>query len=498
MSATNPRQTGEGPAAAGVVVGGWKVLEVAGPTERGMAYRVEGVNDGRTARLELWDPVHVEPRGALARFDREARVLGRLRHDRCLSLLEFGTHDGRPFLVSELPAGKPLRDERGTAEMPVARAVALMGQVLEGLRHLHRHGVVHRAVAPDNVWVGSGLTSDQVKLGLPRVASSGDRADQRGDVDAAGRMLFALCTGREPAAGLEAPRALAPERGIGEALERVLMRAVARSPEARFRTADELMGALGALGLRNGRPRAAPAASPARTTLVAALAAVGLAGAVALSALVVRGGKKQPPPPAPEVATAARPAPSPEPEPEPAPAPAPPPVVTKPAPPPPPPPARPVEKPAPPPAAASGDRQEIWALLDGGKLDEAGARINALVASEPQAAWPRLLQGALFQRRAWRRDAINQWEWALAREPELADDPQVGAHLCFMLDAKWQAAGVGRILDRLGARAAPLLERCAAGARTPQLRGQAAAARADLSRSRAGRPASPADAPGER
>ncbi len=97
-----------------VVGGGWRVLGVLGATDHGTAFRVESLEDGRPARLELWDPHHVERRGELARFEREARALSRLAHERCVSVVAFGAHDGRPFLVSDLPEGKSLRDALGT------------------------------------------------------------------------------------------------------------------------------------------------------------------------------------------------------------------------------------------------------------------------------------------------------------------------------------------------------------------------------------------------
>src|SRR4051812_48961859 len=94
-----------------VVGGRWRLLEVLCATEHGAAFRAEGLEDGRPARLELWDPRHVERRGELARFEREARTLSRLSHETCISVLAFGAHEGRPFLVSDLPEGKSLRDE---------------------------------------------------------------------------------------------------------------------------------------------------------------------------------------------------------------------------------------------------------------------------------------------------------------------------------------------------------------------------------------------------
>jgi hypothetical protein len=469
-----------------VVGGRWRLLEVVCATDRGTVFRVETLEDGRPARLELWDQRHVERRGELARFEREARTLSRLRHERCLSVLAFGAHEGRPFLVSDLPEGKRLRDELGKGELTVTRALSLALQLCEGLGHLHRHGVVHRALLPENVWVVPSPTGEVLKLEPPRMGQSA-KLDQRADLHAAGMLLYMMCTGREPTGEVAAaiagggpvppPRAVCPERGIGEGLERVIVRAVAPSSDVRFGTADELMAALQSAGARPAVQKRRPVRQPRKRTAVVAtaFASVAFLGAVALRS---SGG---PAPSAPPIAQAAPPsslaakaaieppalapraAPPAEPKRETAP------VVV---------PAR-----AAPIVASSStetshdERSEIWSLLDSGRLDEGASRIKPLVAKDPEAAWPRFALGILYYRRQWRRDAIKQWQLALAQDPEIRNDPQFGAYLCFMLDDAWKAAGVTDLLHQLGAKAAPLLDGCVASAKSPRLRSLASRAR---------------------
>jgi hypothetical protein len=492
-----------------VVARRWRLLEVLCATEHGAAFRVEAVEDGRVARLELWDQRHVEGRGELARFEREARTLSRFRHERCLSLLAFGAHEGRPFLVSDLPDAEALSDEVGKAELTVARAVALGLQLCEGLRHLHRHGAVHRALLPENLWVAA----DVLTIGLPRIGPTADtggatrerfylppersaaRLDHRADLYAAGMLLYVMCTGLEPTPEVAAaiaggapvppPRVVSPERGISEALERVILRAVAPSPDVRFASADELVAALEAAGARQASPkRRPPSQQPRKRTtprkrtaiLATALAAVALLAASALRQSGGQGPTASPaaqtvqPPSIPAQTAVALPAPpraviaaAPV---EPGPKAAPQPVPVRAA------PIRTTSAGAPP----QGERAEIWALLDSGRLDEGAARIKALLSKDPDAAWPRFALGALYYRRYWRPAAVKQWQLALAQDPELRQDPQFGAYLCFMLDDAWKAAGVEALLDQLGAEAAPLLERCVASAKTPRLRSLASRA----------------------
>lgn len=481
-----------------VVGGRWRLLEVLGPTEHGVAYRAETVEDGKAARLELWDLRHVEGRGELARFEREARSLSRLRHDRCLPVIGFGAHEGRPILVSALPEGTTLRAQLGTPEMTVARALSLGLQLCEALRHLHGYGVVHRRLLPDNLWVSASSSADLLTLGLPRIgptAESSDgkgarlylppgrstaKPDHRADLYAAGMLLYVMCTGREPPAEVAAaiaggasvppPRAVSPERGIGEGLERVILHAVAPSADVRFGSADELLTALQSAGARATSPKRRPVQRPRNriAILAGSLATVAVLGATALRSSGGQGPSPPPPPPVAERPTVparppvpppqlavALPAPKPEPRPEPAPKapkpdPAPAPVVTT--------------------TSAPAAATEIWSLLDSGRLDEAATRIKQLVANDPDAAWPRFALGAFYYRKSWRRDAVRQWQQALEQSPEIRQDPQFGAYLCFMLDDTWQVAGMSDLLDRLGPKAVPLLDGCAASAKTPHLR----------------------------
>jgi hypothetical protein len=128
------------------------------------------------------------------------------------------------------------------------------------------------------------------------------------------------------------------------------------------------------------------------------------------------------------------------------------------------------------PPAVPDEHSQIWSLLDGGRLDEGGTRIKALVARDPDAAWPRFALGVLYYRRYWRRDSVRQWQQALEQDRQIRHDPQFGAYLCFMLDDTWQAAGVKDLLDQLGTEAVPLLENCVASAKTAQLRSSASRA----------------------
>jgi serine/threonine-protein kinase len=275
-------------------------------------------------------------------------------------LLEHGDRPVKP--PSRLPGllARALRRLRGRAPapprqgLPLARALAIFREVLDALAHAHGRGVVHRDLKPDNIMlVPSGNTAapEQVKLldfGIAKIGgenstahkltqagvpigtphymapeqAAGETTDARSDIYSCGVILYEMLTGRCPfdadsaavllamhlTAEPQSPRELAPEAQIPEALEGVILRALAKRREDRFASVAELRRALDEI---SPGPRAKRLRSPGtrRSLVVTSL------GALALGALVLvgHGGTSAPAPsvesaPAPSVESA--PAPS--------------------------------------------------------------------------------------------------------------------------------------------------------------------------------------------
>src|SRR5262245_46154942 len=150
----------------GVTIDGrWRGLSTHSAGAMGVVYLAERANLGRQVALKLLHEQYSSSDEFVHRFAREARALSRLQHTNCVSILDVGTHDQRPYIVMELVDGTPLTSElRAPTPNPV-RAVALVRQVLFGLRHAHEHGIVHRDLKPDNIMVTelSGV-GDVVKI----------------------------------------------------------------------------------------------------------------------------------------------------------------------------------------------------------------------------------------------------------------------------------------------------------------------------------------------
>jgi eukaryotic-like serine/threonine-protein kinase len=258
------------------------------------------------------------------RFLREARVAAQLSHPNVVAVYDAGeTGDGLPYIVMEYVAGTTLE---GRGPLPPREAAGLALQACQGLAHAHEHGLVHRDVKPHNLLLRSDGTLKVADFGIARAAeataltqvgtvlgtaaylapeqAAGGPVTPATDVYALGAVLYELLTGRPPyepaslADLAERPEIapvseLAPE--VSREVEDAVMRALARNPDYRQPSADELARELG------GRPtaptRAAPVAArrSSRIWLVAGIAALALAAAALGAVLATRGGNSPPP-----------------------------------------------------------------------------------------------------------------------------------------------------------------------------------------------------------
>ncbi len=223
--------------------------------------RLEGQGADRTVRRS-------EGKLSLAR---EFRILSTLRHPRVVGVLDYGFHGEHPYFTMELLRSPRTISEAGASEPPRER-LRLFVQLLQALVFLHRHGIVHHDLKPENVLVCdrevkvvdfglAELTRDaaprsELSGTIPYLSPellNGGRASQSSDLYAAGVMLFELCTGKHPFGSpsdrdflqrvlLGEPRL--EHDGIPALLRPPLARLLARSPESRYQTALDASQAL--------------------------------------------------------------------------------------------------------------------------------------------------------------------------------------------------------------------------------------------------------------
>lgn len=258
---------------AGDLLAQYRIVRVLGEGGMGVVFEAEDERLGRRVALKVLRPGGRDP-AAHERLVREARVAARLVDPRVCQVYELGGHEGQPFIAMELLAGEPLAQRIAGGPMAPSEALGIAVQVLEALDVLHRHGIVHRDLKPTNVFLGAGtvklldfglarpvpavgevtgasLTAVGLFVGTPQYASpeqlAGLAVDGRSDVFSAAVMTFEMLTGRRPFVGAtlaalvhavqyEAPPVLTGSLAVA-AVDRVLHRALAKSPAERYQTA---------------------------------------------------------------------------------------------------------------------------------------------------------------------------------------------------------------------------------------------------------------------
>jgi serine/threonine protein kinase len=275
---------GQDPLLGQIVEERYRLIERLGSGGMGTVYRAERVNIGRAVAVKFLHPSLGSRPDFVQRFQREAMAMSKLYHVHCAALSDFGVHQRSPYLVMEYIPGRTLAADLRSGPVPLHRAVVILQQVLEALRYLHRRNIVHRDLKAQNVMlVSSSSGHDFVKLldfgmakmlagerrditvqgtivGTPSVMSPEQirqtAVDGRTDIYAAGIMLYEMVVGHKPfqhpqmdvllKMQLEQaptpPRQLVP--GLAPAIETVILRALAKDPAARFRTAPEMSQAL--------------------------------------------------------------------------------------------------------------------------------------------------------------------------------------------------------------------------------------------------------------
>ena len=102
-----------------------------------------------------------------ARFEREARAVARMMHPNVVAVFDLGYHDGSPYIAMELLQGQDLLHAmREGPPLSLAQNVAIVLQVLEGLTHAHRVGIVHRDIKPANIFLNSDGVAKIMDFGV--------------------------------------------------------------------------------------------------------------------------------------------------------------------------------------------------------------------------------------------------------------------------------------------------------------------------------------------
>ncbi|MEU5210839.1 protein kinase [Streptomyces sp. NPDC020742] len=250
----------------------------------GMAevFAAEDVRLGRTVAVKLLRADLAEDPVSKARFTREAQSVAGLNHHAVVAVYDSGEDlvggNTVPYIVMELVEGHTIRDLLLNADSPPAdQALIIVSGVLEALAYSHQHGIVHRDIKPANVIITnsgavkvmdfgiaralhgaqSTMTQTGMVMGTPQYLSPeqalGKTVDTRSDLYATGCLLYELLALRPPFTG-ETPLSVVyqhvqdmpvPPSEVAEVppeLDGLVMRSLAKDPDDRFQTAEEMRG----------------------------------------------------------------------------------------------------------------------------------------------------------------------------------------------------------------------------------------------------------------
>ncbi|HEX9692058.1 MAG TPA: bifunctional serine/threonine-protein kinase/formylglycine-generating enzyme family protein [Gemmatimonadales bacterium] len=257
----------------------------------GMAtvYLAQDLKHNRNVAVKVLRPELAAALGG-DRFVREIEIAAQIEHPHVLTLIDSGDADGILYYVMPFVKGESLRARMAReGQLPVSDTIRMLRDVADGLAEAHRQGLVHRDIKPDNVMISGrhavvtdfgvakavtsatgaqALTTAGVSLGTPAYMSpeqaGAEPVDHRTDIYALGVMGYELLTGKPPfTAGttqevLIAHMTVDPEPVTAgrpdtpPALERLIMRCLAKKPGDRWASTDEVLQQLELMSTPSG------------------------------------------------------------------------------------------------------------------------------------------------------------------------------------------------------------------------------------------------------
>jgi serine/threonine protein kinase len=283
LSPASPAVNGPTALAAGSRIGPYQVDRLIGKGGMGEVYRARDTRLNRDVALKVLASGFTGDAGRLTRFAREARTTALLNHPNIVAVHDVGSHDGMPFVISELLHGETLRVRvrQGALAPRIALHYAL--EVARGLVAAHQVGVAHRDLKPENIFITRDERVKILDFGLakcsdPASVPSRDEAlistlpgvllgtvgymapehvrglptDHRADLFSLGVIVHEMVSGAAPFHGDSAVETLNailkedppplryPFGPLPPDLERVVLHCLEKNPDARFQTATDL------------------------------------------------------------------------------------------------------------------------------------------------------------------------------------------------------------------------------------------------------------------
>lgn len=259
-------------------LGQYRIIEQIGEGGMATVFKAYQPSLERDVALKVLPPSFAKKGDFSERFSREAKAIANLHHPNILPVYDSGQEKGYSYIAMRYIAHAATLADRMKKGLSPSRIVDLITQIAAALDHAHQAGIIHRDIKPSNVLMDGDwpllsdfglakmvenaveLTGTGVGMGTPAYMSPeqgmGKKVDHRTDIYALGIILFEMLTRQVPHKAetpiatvmkrindpLPLPRSLNPD--IPEAVERVILKALAVDPNLRFNSAGEMARAL--------------------------------------------------------------------------------------------------------------------------------------------------------------------------------------------------------------------------------------------------------------
>lgn len=265
---------------------GYEIIQQLGRGGTGAVYLARQVSTNTIVTVKVIDPPMADHPQVIAALTRTAYAAAHLDHPNLVKLLEFGVDGDHHFFATEFIDGGTLADKvREHGKLDPEAAVSYVLQAARGIKFAHDRGLLHRNIKPDNLLLNDQGMVKVADLGLaapafpnssthppgeirtnisessagfmaPEIARNGAHVDQRSDIYALGCTLYDLVTGRPPFMGRSAMEVITKHhrepvvppdmvvRSVPRLLSAIILKMVAKIPEQRFRSMDEVITAL--------------------------------------------------------------------------------------------------------------------------------------------------------------------------------------------------------------------------------------------------------------
>lgn len=258
-------------------LGRYEIIEMLGRGSMGVVYKAHDPLIERTVAIKTVSYAGLTPdeaRDFEQRFFLEAKSAGRLNHPNIVTIHDVGHADEQAYIAMEFLPGQSLRAILDSGVVLSMRQIAKIAHhVASGLAYAHAHGVIHRDIKPANIMVpesgqvkitdfgiallpSGSMTMVGTAVGSPKYMAPeqvlGHKADCRSDIFSLGAVLYEMLTGVPPFAGADLNAILYQvlnvvpplpsdiNAGLPPAFDRVVARALAKDPDKRYQSADEM------------------------------------------------------------------------------------------------------------------------------------------------------------------------------------------------------------------------------------------------------------------